>query len=79
MLFNLEKESLLASGLKDNDRLVEYRGKLDQLTKQFIGQMKPSHEPVEKARFLFDWLWEKNRDGTNIKVISDYTMSSMPS
>ncbi len=59
MLFNLEKESLLASGLKDNDRLVEYREKLDQLTKQFIGQMKPSHEPVEKARVLFDWLWER--------------------
>jgi tetratricopeptide (TPR) repeat protein len=59
MLFNLEKESLLASGLKDNRRLVEYRGKLDQLTKQFIGQMKPSHEPVEKARVLFDWLWER--------------------
>ena len=59
MLFNLEKESLLASGLKDNDRLVEYRGKLDQLTKQFIGQTKPSHEPVEKARALFNWLWER--------------------
>ena len=59
MLFNLEKESLLASGLKDNHQLVEYRGKLDQLTKQFIGQMKPSHEPVEKARVLFGWLWER--------------------
>jgi tetratricopeptide (TPR) repeat protein len=59
MLFNLEKESLLASGLKDNRRLVEYRRKLEQLTKQFIGQMKPPHEPVEKARVLFDWLWER--------------------
>ncbi len=59
MLFNLEKESLLASGLKDNDRLVEYRGKLDQLTKQFIDQMKRSHEPVEKARALCNWLWER--------------------
>jgi tetratricopeptide (TPR) repeat protein len=59
MLFNLEKESLLASGLKDNDRLVEYRGKLEQLIKQFIGQMKPSHEPVEKARALFNWLWKR--------------------
>ena len=59
MLFNLEKESLLASGLKDNRRLVEFRGKLDHLTKQFVGQMKPSHEPVEKASVLFDWLWER--------------------
>jgi len=59
MLFNLEKESLLASGLKDNDRFVEYRGKLDQLTKQFIGQTKPLQEPVETARTLFHWLWER--------------------
>lgn len=59
MLFNLEKESLLASGLKDHRRLLEYRGKLDQLAQQFIGQMKGSHEPVEEARALFDWLWER--------------------
>jgi tetratricopeptide (TPR) repeat protein len=59
MPFNLEEESLLASGLKDSDRLVEYRGKLEQLTKQFIGQMKPSHEPVEKARAFFNWLWKR--------------------
>jgi tetratricopeptide (TPR) repeat protein len=59
MLFNLEKESLLASGLKDHRRLVEYRGKLDQLAKQCIGQMKPSYDPLEKASTLFDWLWER--------------------
>jgi tetratricopeptide (TPR) repeat protein len=59
MLFNLEKESLLASGIKDRDKLVEYRGKLDQLNKQCIRQMRPPHEPVEKARALFNWLWER--------------------
>ena len=59
MLFHLEKESLLASGLKDHRRLVGYREKLDQLAKQFMGQMKPLHKPMEKARFLFDWLWER--------------------
>ena len=59
MLFNLQKESLLASGLKDHRRLVEYRGKLDQLAKQFMGQMKPPQEPVEKASVLFHWLWER--------------------
>ena len=59
MLFNLQKESLLASGLKDHRRLVEYRGKLDQLARRCIGQMKLSNEPVEKARALFDWLWER--------------------
>jgi tetratricopeptide (TPR) repeat protein len=59
MLFDLEKESLLASGLKDHGRFVDYGGKLDQLAKQFIGQMKGSQQPVEKARALFDWLWER--------------------
>jgi len=59
MLFNLEEESLLASGLKDSRPLVEYRGKLDRLTKQFIGEAKPHHDPVEKARALFDWLWRR--------------------
>jgi tetratricopeptide (TPR) repeat protein len=59
MVFNLEKESLMASGLKDHRRLVEYRQKLDQLAKQFISHMKLPHEPVEKARVLFRWLWER--------------------
>jgi len=59
MLFNLEKESLLASGLKDHRQLIEYRRKLEQLTKQFVAEMKPPHEPVEKARVLFHWLWER--------------------
>lgn len=59
MLFNLEKESLLASGLKEDRQIVEYGGKLDQVAKQFLGQMKSSDEPVEKAKFLFDWLWER--------------------
>jgi tetratricopeptide (TPR) repeat protein len=59
MLFNLEKESLLASGLKDHRQLTEYRGKLGQIAKQFNSQMKPPHEPVEKASLLFHWLWER--------------------
>jgi tetratricopeptide (TPR) repeat protein len=58
-LFNLERESLMASGVKDNRQLLEYRKRLDQLAKQFIGQMKPPHEPVEKASVLFRWLWER--------------------
>jgi tetratricopeptide (TPR) repeat protein len=59
MLFNFEKESLLASGVTENRQLAEYRGKLDQLARQFIGRMKPCHNPVEKARVLFDYLWER--------------------
>jgi len=59
MLFNLGQESLLASGLKNNRQLIEYGRKLDQLAKQFVGQMKPPHETVEKAKVLFHWLWER--------------------
>jgi tetratricopeptide (TPR) repeat protein len=59
MLFHLEKESLLASGLKDDRRFIEYGGKLNQLTKQFLDQTKPLQEPVETARALFHWLWER--------------------
>jgi tetratricopeptide (TPR) repeat protein len=57
--FDFEKESLLASGLKGNRQLLEYGKKLDELTRLFMGQMKPSNEPVEKARGLFVWLWER--------------------
>jgi tetratricopeptide (TPR) repeat protein len=59
MWFNLENESLLASGLKENRQLLEYGKKLDKLTMQFINQMKPSNEPLRKAGALFVWLWER--------------------
>ena len=59
MFFNLEKESLLASGIKDHGKLVDYRGKLDRFNEQFIRQMTSPREPVEKARALFNWLWER--------------------
>jgi tetratricopeptide (TPR) repeat protein len=58
-MFNLEKESLLASGLKDRRQLIKYGTKLHQLTKHFVGQMKPPDEPVKKAEVLFHWLWER--------------------
>jgi tetratricopeptide (TPR) repeat protein len=57
--FNLERESLLASGVKDNCQLLEYRRKLDQLAKHFVAQITPPHESVKKASVLFHWLWER--------------------
>jgi tetratricopeptide (TPR) repeat protein len=50
---------LLASGLKAHHGLAEYGKKLNQLIKECSGQMKPFREPVEKARVLFEWLWER--------------------
>jgi len=37
----------------------EYRRKLDQLNKQFLRRIKPPDQPKERARALFNWLWER--------------------
>jgi len=55
--FDLEKEALLASGVKEKDRLVAYMDKLDHLQRQFIHEIKPTSDPVVRARALFTWLW----------------------
>lgn len=57
--FNLEKEALLASGIKGNNRLAVYGKKLDYLHQQFIHQILPPPHPAGKARDLFHWLWEE--------------------
>jgi len=62
MLFDLEKESLLASGVKDRRQLVEYRGKLNQFAKQFTDEMKGVWGPTDRAKALFAWLWERKPD-----------------
>lgn len=55
--FNLEKEALLASGIKEKSQLDAYREKLDHLQRQFIYEIKPTSDPVMRARALFTWLW----------------------
>ena len=55
--FNLEKEALLASGIREKRKIVVYSAKLDQLHQQFISQVTPTTDPVVKARSLFNWLW----------------------
>ena len=38
-------------------KVINYSAKLDKLYHQFIRQMTPLYEPVEKVRALFNWLW----------------------
>ena len=57
--FHLEKEALLASGIKKENRLAVYGKKLDYLHEQFIHQIWPPPHPAGKARDLFHWLWEE--------------------
>ena len=55
--FNLEKESLLASGVRDDEGLAKYMQKLDDLYRQFIYSVMPPSDLLAKAEALFEWLW----------------------
>lgn len=55
--FNLEKEALLASGIREKGKVVVCSAKLHQIHQQFVSQMMPSSEPIDQARALFTWLW----------------------
>jgi len=59
MTFSLEKEALIASGVSEDDRIADYMSKLAHLHQQFIREIKPTHDPLTRAKALFDWLWMK--------------------
>ena len=62
MPFDLIKEALLASGVKEDRGVAAYIDKLDHLHQQFVSEMKPTHDPLTTAKALFDWLWIKKPD-----------------
>ena len=62
MPFDLIKEALLASGVKEDQGVAAYIDKLDHLHQQFVGEMKPTHDPLTTAKALFDWLRIKKPD-----------------
>jgi tetratricopeptide (TPR) repeat protein len=43
--------------MNEKRKVINYSAKLDKLYQQFMRQMTPLHEPVEKVRALFNWLW----------------------
>lgn len=62
MPFDLIKETLLASSVKEDERIADYIGKLDRLHQQFISEMKATQDSLTKAKALFGWLWIKKPD-----------------
>ena len=60
--FNLEEEVLLASGIQDRSKIAFYVSGLDRIYQQFLHQMIPPPDPVDKARALFTWLWASKPD-----------------
>jgi len=57
-LFDLEREALIASGLKDEDRIREYLAKLDSISQDYKPREDLDSPPVAKARTVFDFLWK---------------------
>ena len=60
MPFNLERDALIASGLREENRIAKYHGKLGSLSKQFVAQGNMHSSVLIRARELFDWLWKDN-------------------
>jgi len=60
--FNLEEEALLASGIQDTNEIAFYVAELDKIIQQFLRQMAPSLDQVQKAKALFTWLWTSKPD-----------------
>ena len=59
MRFNLEREALLASGIKRKGLVLDYLSKLSALYRQFGLEVKPPCDLLPRAQALFDWLWAK--------------------
>lgn len=57
VLFNMVKESLLASGVTDAQEVNLYRQRLDDLYRQFKHQTFISKDNLEIFERLFEWLW----------------------
>lgn len=57
MSFDLEREALIASGIEEDDQVAASISKLGRIHQQFIGEIKPPHDPLITAKELFHWLW----------------------
>ncbi len=55
---DLERALLIASGLKTEDEVAEYVGKIDTLQEQFWDEIAPKRpDPFDLSVMLFDFLW----------------------
>jgi tetratricopeptide (TPR) repeat protein len=58
MVFDLEKEALTASGLRDEDLIRDYLEKLDSLSRQFSPGEELGFSLLIRAKKLFEALWK---------------------
>jgi tetratricopeptide (TPR) repeat protein len=58
MGFDLEKEALTASGLRDKDRRRDYLCKLDSIFLKFLPKEVDRYSPLTSAKKLFKALWK---------------------
>ncbi len=57
MHFDLEREALIASGIKEDDRIRAYLDKLQNLYKQILADVNLSDRHLTRAKQIFNWLW----------------------
>ena len=57
MVFDLEKEALIASGLTDEERIREYLVKLDAIYRKYLPEKACRLSPTARAEKLFKALW----------------------
>ncbi|MBW1902022.1 MAG: tetratricopeptide repeat protein [Deltaproteobacteria bacterium] len=58
MKLDLEKEALIASGIKDDDQIRVYQEKFHYLYERFTSRDAISRDPLTRAKQIFDWLWK---------------------
>ena len=62
MPFDLEREALIASGVKENDLIDTYRDRLDCLYREFMRQVRLPNDVSSLPKALFTWLWRQKPD-----------------
>lgn len=60
--FNLEREALRASGIKEKSLVLGYLSTLNHIHQQFSLAITPQQDPLTRAQALFDWLWAQNQN-----------------
>ena len=57
--FDLEKEALRASGIREESQIAAYQAKLAELHQAFSRETAPVVHPLSRAESLFSWLWKR--------------------
>jgi hypothetical protein len=58
LLFDLEKEALIASGVQSEEVIHDYHNKFDFLSQECLPSVHVDVPPLERARTAFNCLWK---------------------